>query len=184
MRVEYRGVVVEVVEGDITSLEVDAIVNPANRRLVMGGGVAGAIRRVGGRDIEREAVSKGPIGIGEAVATSAGRLPARYVIHAPTVRSPGGRATLSSVRAATRAALRLADDLSVESLAFPGMGAGVGGLSIGEAVRVMGEEIRAHIDRGTGLRRVMLVAYGRRALNEFERAVKSVFGSAGGEPRD
>ncbi len=176
MRLTYRGVEISVVEGDITTQDVDAIVNPANRRLVMGGGVAGAIRRAGGEDIEREAVSKGPIEIGEAVATSAGRLPARYVIHAPTVRSPGGRASLSSARAATRAALRLADELNLESLAFPGMGTGVGGLRIYDAVRAMAEEVKRFIDGGTGLKRIVFVAYGESAFREFQEAVRRVFG--------
>ncbi len=176
MRITYRGVEISVVEGDITAQDVDAIVNPANRRLVMGGGVAGAIRRAGGEEIEREAVSKGPIEIGEAVATTAGRLPARYVIHAPTVRSPGGRASLSSARAATRAALRLADELNLESIAFPGMGTGVGGLRIFEAVRAMAEEVKGFIDEGTGLKRIVFVAYGEEAFREFQEAVRRVFG--------
>ena len=73
---------VEVVEGDIAALEVDAIANAANDRLWMGAGVAGALKRAGGEEIEREAVAKGPIPVGDAVATGAGRLPARHVIHA------------------------------------------------------------------------------------------------------
>ena len=176
MRITYRGVEVCVVEGDITAQDVDAIVNPANRRLVMGGGVAGAIRRAGGEEIEREAVSKGPIEIGEAVATTAGRLPSRYVIHAPTVGSPGGRASLSSARAATRAALRLADELNLESIAFPGMGTGVGGLRISKAVRAMAEEVKRFIDEGTGLKRIVFVAYGEGAFREFQEVVRRVFG--------
>ncbi len=185
MELEYRGAVIEVVEGDITAQRVDAVVNPANVRLVMGGGVAGAIRRVGGREIEEEAVGKGPIEIGEAVETGAGRLPASYVIHAPTVRSPGGRATLESARLATRAALERAEALGIESVAFPGMGTGVGGLRLGDAARVMAEEVRGHLDSGSRLRRVVFVAWGRDAYREFSEAVREVFsGSAlgpGGE---
>ncbi len=182
MRLTYGGAVIEVVEGDITAQKVDAIVNPANRRLFMGGGVAGAIKRAGGEEIEREAVSKGPIEIGEAVETSAGRLPARYVIHAPTVRTPGGRATLDSARAATQAALKKAEELNLRSLAFPGMGTGVGGLRLYDAVRAMAEEIRSHLDRGSRLERILLVAYGRGAYAEFTRAVSDVFKSAHLEP--
>ncbi|HDM92830.1 MAG TPA: macro domain-containing protein [Candidatus Korarchaeota archaeon] len=175
MRLQYRDAIIEVVEGDITAQKADAIVNPANRRLVMGGGVAGAIKRAGGEEIEREAVSKGPIEIGEAIATGAGRLAARYVIHAPTVKTPGGRATLGSARAATRAALKKADELGLKSIALPGMGTGVGGLSLYEAVRAMAEEVKAHLDRGSSLEKIILVAYGRNAYEEFARAVSDVF---------
>jgi len=88
----YKGVRIVVLTGDITKQEVDAIVNPANSMLVMGGGVAGAIKRVGGKEIEDESVKHAPVPVGEAVATGAGRLKAKYVIHAPTMERPAARA--------------------------------------------------------------------------------------------
>jgi|ECHnycMinimDraft_1075156.scaffolds.fasta_scaffold00033_12 O-acetyl-ADP-ribose deacetylase (regulator of RNase III) len=126
-----------IVLGDITEVEADAIVNPANELLIMGGGVAYAIKKRGGDEIEREALSQGPIRIGEAVATSAGKLKARYVIHSPTVKEPGGNTNSDWVKLATNAALNKARELKISSLAFPLMGAGVGGLSIEESIRAM-----------------------------------------------
>ncbi len=104
----------EVVEGDITSLEVDAIANAANNRLSMGAGVAGAIKRAGGEEIEREAVAKGPIDVGEALATGAGRLPAKYVVHG-AVMGEDLRTDAALVERTTRRYLELADELGVAS---------------------------------------------------------------------
>src|ERR671935_249609 len=116
----------EVIEGDITSLEVDAIANAANDRLWMGAGVAGAIKRAGGEEIEREAVAKGPIPVGDAVATGAGSLPARWVVHGAVMgQDPSTNADL--VRRTTMNCLRVADELGASSLALPAFGTGVGG---------------------------------------------------------
>ncbi|HXR11275.1 MAG TPA: macro domain-containing protein, partial [Gaiellaceae bacterium] len=108
----------EVVDGDIASLEVDAVANAANDRLWMGAGVAGALKRAGGEEIEREAMAKGPIPVGTAVETSAGRLPARYVIHG-AVMGQDLRTNADLVRRTTRACLALADELGCRSLALP-----------------------------------------------------------------
>ena len=116
----------EVVEGDITSLDVDAIVNAANDHLWMGAGVAGAIKRAGGEEIEREAVAKGPIPIGTAVATGAGRLQARYVVHG-AVMGQDLRTNAELVEQTTLSCLAVADKLGCESLALPAFGTGVGG---------------------------------------------------------
>ncbi len=143
-----------IVKGDITEMEVDAIVNPANTHLLMGGGVAGAIRRKGGEDIQREALRKAPINIGEAVETTAGNLKAKYVIHAPTVRSPGGRSNPEFVRKAVRAAIRKAEELGLRSIAFPAMGAGIGGVPVDIAVKITLEEaLMSNLDK------VILVAW-------------------------
>ncbi|MEM1627399.1 MAG: macro domain-containing protein [Sulfolobaceae archaeon] len=130
---------VEVVIGDITEMEVDAIVNPANEYLIMGGGVAGAIKRKGGEEIEKEALKHSPIPIGKAIATTAGKLKAKFVIHAPTVKTPGGSSTIEWVKMATEAAISEARRLKVKSIAFPLMGAGVGGLSPKESYNAMME---------------------------------------------
>jgi len=128
---------INLVLGDITDFTGDAIVNPANRYLVMGGGVAAAIKRRGGDEIEIEARRHAPLDIGRAVVTSAGRLKCRAVIHAPAVEKPGGRSTPEYVYKATLAALRVAREHGFKSIAFPLMGAGVGGLTPEESVNAM-----------------------------------------------
>jgi len=124
-----NGVVVVVELGDITEFSGDAIVNPANTLMIMSGGVAGAIKRKGGSTIEEEARKHAPVPIGEAIATTAGRLKTKYVIHAPTVEYPASPSTREYVYKASRAALITARKLGVKSIAFPLMGAGVGGLN-------------------------------------------------------
>jgi O-acetyl-ADP-ribose deacetylase len=116
----------EVVEGDIAALDVDAVANAANNHLWMGAGVAGALKRAGGDEIEHEAVARGPIPVGEAVATSAGRLPAKWVIHG-AVMGQDLRTSAQLVEQTTRNVLCLADELEAESLALPAFGTGVGG---------------------------------------------------------
>ena len=166
-----EGVLV-VVEGDITEANVDAIVNAANSQLWMGGGVAGAIKRKGGVEIEKEAVSKGPVPVGRAVSTTAGRLKAKYVIHAPTMEYPAMRIPLENAVKATRAALEEAVRLGVKSVAFPAMGAGVGGLGVREVAKAMAEVVKAseHPDI------VVFVGYGGKAYAEMVEGVSEVLG--------
>ncbi|MGC9012539.1 macro domain-containing protein [Thermogladius sp.] len=130
-------VTIQVVSGDITEFEGDAIVNPANTLMIMGGGVALAIKRRGGAEIEEEARRHAPVPIGEAVATGAGRLRVRYVIHAPTVERPGGPSSAENVYRAASAVARLVKELGLSRVALPLMGAGVGGLSPEESVESM-----------------------------------------------
>ncbi len=169
----YRGVEVEAYLGDITKLEVDAIVNAANTRLVMGGGVAGAIKRAGGKEIEEEAVKQGPIKIGEAVATTAGRLKAKYVIHSPTMELDF-KTDEQKIRLAMRGALKKADELGIESIAFPALGTGVGGFPKDRAARVMVEELKKHIDAGTGLKKVILADISEEQVEAFRRAIEEM----------
>jgi len=171
----YKNVRIRVAEGDITELDVDAIVNPANSLMIMGGGVAGAIKRKGGIEIEEEARRYAPVPVGEAVATTAGKLKAKYVIHAPTMERPAMRIGLENVEKATRAALLLADKLELESIAFPGMGTGVGGVPYYDAAKKMLEVVKEHVDKGTKLKEIILVAWGKEAFEEFKRAFKDVF---------
>jgi O-acetyl-ADP-ribose deacetylase (regulator of RNase III) len=158
------------VRGDLTSLAADAIVNAANDRLWMGGGVAGAIKRRGGAEIEEEAVRRGPLPIGEAVATGAGRLAARYVIHAVTM---GQDLTTNerNIRAATRSALRVAETLRLRSVAFPALGTGVGGFPLDRAAAAMVEETAAHLRAGSGLAEVVFALYDERAYAAFAAAL-------------
>lgn len=158
----------EVLEGDITALEVDAIANAANNRLWMGGGVAGAIKRAGGEEIEREAIQQGPIDVGDAVATKAGRLPARWVIHG-AVMGQDLKTNADFVRRTTESCLRLADELGVESIALPAFGTGVGGFSVDECARIMVEAVRNHDP--SSLKRVVFAVFGAEAKAAFERSL-------------
>lgn len=124
-------------KSDLTKISCDAIVNPANSYGYMGGGVAGAIKRVGGNEIENEAISKAPIDVGKAVATTSGLLPCKYVIHAPTMKRPAMRINVENVRLATKAALKTCIKLNLKSIAIPGMGTGVGGVSTEKAAEVI-----------------------------------------------
>ncbi len=131
---------IRIAKGDITTFEGDAIVNAANDRLILGSGVAGAIRRKGGPAIQEECDRHGPIRVGEAAVTGAGRLPVKYVIHAAVLGSEP--ASYDSVRRATRAALEKARELGLRAVAFPLLGTGVGGLDAGEVARIMIQELR------------------------------------------
>ena len=160
---------VAVVEGDITSLDVDAIANAANDRLWMGAGVAGAIKRAGGEEIEREAVAKGPIPLGEAVATGAGRLRARWVVHG-AVMGQDLRTDEELVQRTTQRCLEVADELGASSLALPAFGTGVGGFPIDACARIMCDAVTAFQPRS--LRRVVFAVLGQDARRAFERTLR------------
>jgi len=170
----YKNVIVSVITGDITRLEVDAIVNPANSMLIMGGGVAGAIKRVGGKEIEDEALKSAPVPVGKAIATNAGKLKAKYVIHAPTMEEPAMQTTADNVKLAMKGALKCAEQLGIESVAFPGMGTGVGGLSLEEASKTMVKQIKEHIDLRTSLKEIVLVGFLDELASAFKDAVNKV----------
>ena len=165
--------------GDIAQQDADAIVNAANNHLWMGAGVAGAIKRAGGSEIEREAVAKGPIPIGEAAVTGAGRLKARYVIHA-AVMGRDLRTDADKIRQATQNSLRRADELALKSIAFPALGTGVGGFPLDECARIMLDVVHGHSADGTSLERVVFVLYDEPAYQAFERVWRSGQGAAAG----
>ena len=160
----------DVVDGDIAAVQVDAVANAANNALWMGSGVAGALKRAGGEEIEREAMAKGPIPVGTAVATGAGRLPARWVIHG-AVMGQDLRTDAGLVRSTTEACLRLADELGARSLALPAFGTGVGGFPLDECARIMVEAARAY--RPVALDRVVFAVFGPEAARAFEATVGS-----------
>jgi O-acetyl-ADP-ribose deacetylase (regulator of RNase III) len=163
---------IEVLETDITTLEVDAIANAANTELLHGGGVAAAIARAGGPAVDAESRAAAPIELGEAVATSAGEMPARWVIHAATMEL-GGPTGAEVIRAATASTLREADALGARSLALVAFGTGVGGFPLGEAARIELEEVRRHLDGGeSGLERVVFAVRGAAAREAFESALR------------
>ncbi len=154
-------------EGDIASEAVDAIVNAANSALVLGSGVAGAIRTQGGPAIQAECDRIGPIALGEAAVTGAGELRARFVIHAATMPAGGG-ATEASVRSAMRSALACARERGVKTLAVPALGAGVAGFSLQRCAEILIEEARAHAATETPLEEIRFVLFGEPAYRMFE----------------
>src|SRR5689334_14230912 len=157
-----------VFEGDIATVHVDAVANAANDHLWMGSGVAGALKRTGGEEIEQEAVARGPIVPGTAVATTAGRLPARYVIHG-AVMGQDLRTDAELVRRATQSCLALADELACSSLALPAFGTGVGGFPLAECAQIMVGEARAFVP--STLARVVFVVFDVDAREAFRAAL-------------
>lgn len=138
---------VTVIQGSILDVEAQVIVNAANSLGLMGGGVAGVIKRAAGADVEREAVKAAPIRVGKAVLTSGGKTKFKGIIHAPTMPEPGMRIPARNVALATTAALALSDEHGFESVALPGMGTGVGGVAHADAAREMVEAVRAFLPR-------------------------------------
>jgi O-acetyl-ADP-ribose deacetylase len=158
----------EVIAGDVTKLEVDAIANAANTDLKHGGGVAGAISRAGGPEVQRESDQKAPIGLGEAVETTAGEMPCRYVIHAATMEL-GGPTSAEIIERATRSTLAKAEELGCRSLALVAFGTGVGGFPLEEAARLMVGAAREHEGE---LERVMFAVRGEEAESAFRAALE------------
>jgi len=158
----------EVMEGDIAAVEVDAVANAANDHLWMGAGVAGALKRAGGEEIEYEAVAKGPIPLGSAVATGAGQLKAKHVIHG-AVMGQDLRTNADLVRRTTQSCLELADELGARSLALPAFGTGVGGFPLGECAEIMVGQALSHEPRS--LERVVFAVFGDEARLAFEGAL-------------
>jgi O-acetyl-ADP-ribose deacetylase (regulator of RNase III) len=158
----------EVIQADITQLDVDAITNAANTRLLHGGGVAAAIQRAAGSELERESRERAPIGLGEAVETTAGEMPARWVIHAATMEL-GGPTSAEIIERATRSTLEVAERLGCRSLALVAFGTGVGGFPLEEAAAIMVGVTAAHT--GT-LERIVFAVHGDEAERAFREAVE------------
>jgi O-acetyl-ADP-ribose deacetylase (regulator of RNase III) len=163
-------IAVDVLQADVTKLDVDAIANAANTRLKHGGGVAAAISRAGGPAVQRESDEKAPIGLGDAVETTGGDMPAQYVIHAATMEL-GGPTSAEVITQATRSTLSKADDLGCRSLALVAFGTGVGGFPLDEAARLMVDAVRGHDPRS--LERVVFAVHGDDAERAFRDAVES-----------
>lgn len=160
---------IDVVQGDITEADVDAIVNSANDHLWMGSGVAGAIARAGGPGIEAEAMRQGPVKAGQAVITGAGRMRTRHVIHAAVMgqdlQTDGGK-----ISDATTAALELAEQHGIEHIAFPALGAGVGGFPLEESARLMREAVLQR--KESSIRSVRFVLFDEAAYLAFRRVMQ------------
>jgi O-acetyl-ADP-ribose deacetylase (regulator of RNase III) len=160
--------VIRIIEGDLTEQQVDAIVNAANTQLRLGAGVAGAIAERGGPAIQAECDEHGPVPLGGAALTSAGELPARYVIHAAGME-PGGQTTEQSLRDSTSRSLALAAQHGCRSLAFPAIGSGVGGFPMQRCAEIMLEAVHEHLAGATSLEEVRFVLFGEPAYRIFEQ---------------
>lgn len=162
---------IKVILGDITESRADAIVNAANNELEMGGGVAGAIKKKGGRIIEEEALKKGPINIGEAVETSAGELAAKYIIHAATM-GMDFKTDETKIRSSCRNSLILADKLKLNSIAFPALGCGTGGFPLLASAKIMAQETLKYLRKGdSGLKEIVFCLYNKEDFEVFKKGV-------------
>jgi O-acetyl-ADP-ribose deacetylase (regulator of RNase III) len=161
---------IEALDADITALDVDAIANAANTRLLHGGGVAAAIARAGGPAIDEESRQRAPVALGEAVETSGGAMPCRWVIHAATMEL-GGPTSADVIRRATASTLARAEDLGARSLALVAFGTGVGGFPLEEAARIEVDEVRRHLDTGSKLERIVFAVRGEPARAAFQAAI-------------
>ena len=168
-------------QGDLTELDVDAIVNAANNDLQLGGGVAGAIRRNGGEAIQRECDAIGSIPVGGAAITTGGKLRARFVIHAASMQL-GGATTARALRSSTAHALRIAAERGLRSIAFPAVGTGIAGFPISECARIMLREVVEHLKKPTPLEKVYFALFDARSLSEFEKVRAEMW--AAGEFQD
>ena len=161
---------IDVLQADVTKLDVDAIANAANTQLRHAGGVAAAIARAGGPDLQRESREKAPIGLGDAVATTAGDMPAGHVIHAATMEL-GGPTSAEIIERATRSTLTVAEELGCRSLALVAFGTGVGGFPLERAAELMVGAVRRHEPRT--LTRVVFAVHGDDAERAFRAAVEA-----------
>lgn len=161
---------ISIIQGDITESAAGAIVNAANNDLMLGAGVAGAIRKKGGPEIQKECDAIGPIPLGEAAITTGGKLKASYVIHAASMQL-GGRTTEENLRASTRNSLRRAEEKGIESIAFPAIGTGIAGFPVDRCAEVMLEVARDHLRGKTAIRRVEFVLFDRSAYEVFTRTL-------------
>lgn len=161
---------IDVVRGDITTADAEVIVNAANNEFWMGSGVAGAIKTAGGEIIEIEAMKKGPVMPGNAIYTTAGRLPFKYVIHA-AVMGQDLRTTDKLIRQATIAALNLAENLSVASIALPAFGTGIGNFPMAACARIMVMAARGFASHSSKLERVQFFLFDDIGYCHFQKAL-------------
>jgi O-acetyl-ADP-ribose deacetylase (regulator of RNase III)/ADP-ribose pyrophosphatase YjhB (NUDIX family) len=161
---------IKVMMGDITELRVDAIVNAANNQLLMGGGVAGAIKKKGGAIIEEEALAKGPLEIGQAIATGAGELAAKYVIHAATM-GMDFKTDEVKIRNACKNSLSAAEYLKINSIAFPALGCGVGGFALLASAKIMAQEVFRHLRKEIVLKEIIFCLKDQEAFAIFKKGI-------------
>jgi O-acetyl-ADP-ribose deacetylase (regulator of RNase III) len=160
-------------QGDLTEMAVDAIVNPANNDLQLGGGLAGIIRRRAGESIQRECNEVGSIPVGGAALTSGGKLNARHIIHAASMEL-GGHTTSRTLRMSTAHSLRIASERDLRTIAFPAIGTGIGGFPLSECAAIMLCEVVKHLKGATTLETVYFVLYDAKALATFEHELRAI----------
>lgn len=167
-------------QGDLTEMDADGIVNAANNDLQLGGGVAGAIRRKGGEAIQRECDQIGSIPLGGAAITGGGKLKARHVIHAASMQL-GGMTTAKNLRSSTAHSLRIAAEKKLKTIAFPAVGTGIAGFPMRECAEIMLEEVVKHLKGSTSLEKIYFVLFDRPSLREFEEAWEEMKARGQGE---
>lgn len=164
-------------QGDLTEMDTDAIVNAANNDLKLGAGVAGAIRRKGGEEIQRECDEIGSIPVGYAAITGGGKLKARHVIHAASMQL-GGRTTAANLRTSVAHSLRIASERGLKSIAFPAVGTGIAGFSMEECATILLHEAAEHLKSETSLEKIYVVLFDDQACDVFTRAWRKLLGSS------
>jgi O-acetyl-ADP-ribose deacetylase len=164
---------VEILQGDLTEMDTDAIINAANNDLQLGGGVAGAIRRKGGPKIQAECDEIGPVPVGGAAITSGGNLKARYVIHAASMQL-GGTTSAQSLRSSTAHSLRIAAQKGLKTIAFPAIGTGIAGFPMRECAEIMLGETAKHFEGPTSLEKVYFVLFDQEALAAFNNVCAEI----------
>jgi O-acetyl-ADP-ribose deacetylase (regulator of RNase III) len=160
-------------QGDLTEMDVDAIVNAANNDLQLGGGLAGAIRRRAGESIQRECNQIGSVPVGGAALTSGGKLKARHIIHAASMEL-GGHTTSQALRMSTAHCLRIASERGLRTIAFPAIGTGIGGFPLSECADIMLREVARHLKHPTSLETIYFVLFDAKALATFERELHAM----------
>lgn len=167
---------IQLLQGDITVLEVDAIVNAANNDLILGGGVAGAIRAKGGPAIQQECNKIGAIKVGDAAVTSAGALKAKYVIHAASM-ALGGETTAGSLRNSVRNTLLKTEHYNITTIAFPAIGTGVAGFPAAGCARIMLDEVLSYLEKKPHLSKVYFVLYEKIIFQAFKEELEEMIRS-------
>jgi O-acetyl-ADP-ribose deacetylase (regulator of RNase III) len=175
MRIKINNSILELIEGDITEMQTDAIVNAANARLIMGGGVAGAIRRKGGPKIQEECNKIGGTYVGGAVITTAGNLKAKHVIHAVGPQMGEGNED-QKLKNATLNSLKLADEHYLKSISFPAISTGIFGFPIQRCAEIMLRTAINYLKSQTGLEKVVFCLFGQDSYKVFENQLKLVIG--------
>jgi len=176
----FQDTIISLVLGDITEHTTDAIVNAANNHLWMGGGVSGAIKHKGGEIIEQEALSKGPIEIGETVFTSAGRLNAKYVIHA-AVMGQDLNTDEDKIRLATQNSVKCAEAMKLKSIAFTALGTGFGGFPKAKCAEIMINEVIKHINNKSTIKKLSFVLFDQPTYAAFERELNLTIKNKAGQ---
>ena len=171
MQIKIKNCVLELVKGDITELAADAIVNAANTMLYLGGGVAGAIRRKGGPEIQTQCNKIGGTFVGGAVITSAGNLKAKHVIHAAGPQMGEGDED-NKLKNATLNSLKLADKHKLQSIAFPAISTGIFGYPVDRCAKIMLSTIIEYLKGNTGIKKVMMCLFDDKTLETFQNQLK------------